>query len=85
MDMNRSFRVKVCRQDAEAQFRKELLSGVRINGFELLYSLVYFSVYVAVFEVDDGGTQVVHMFSVLEWMEGKKQGRDVMQTGILGW
>ena len=56
MDMNRSFRVKVCRQDAEAQFRKELLSGVRINGFELLYSLVYFSVYVAVFEVDDGGT-----------------------------
>jgi len=66
MDVDASLCVKICCQDAEAEFLEEFLSGVRINGFELLDSLLYCCLYAAVFEVVDGRKQVVHTFSALE-------------------
>ena len=63
MDMDASLCVKICCQDAETQFLEEFLSGVRIDRFELLDSLLYFCLYAAVFEVFDARQQVVHTFS----------------------
>lgn len=71
MNMDASFCVKICCQDAEAEFFEEFLGGVRIDGFEFLYPLLYFCLYCAVFQVVDGRKQFVHTFSDSKWMNGK--------------
>ena len=66
MDVDGSFCVTICGENAETEFLEKFLGGVRINGLELLDSLVYGGVDVAVCEVVDGRKQVVHTFSALE-------------------
>ena len=83
--MDGSLCVTVGCQDAEAEFLEEFLGGMRINGFELLNSSVYFSLCVAVFEVVDDRKQIVHGFSVLEWVGEKKKVEGVKQTRIFNW
>ena len=75
MDVDASLCVKICCQDAEAEFFEEFLGGVRIDGFEFLDPLLNFYLNGAVFKVVDGRKQVVHIFSASEWVSGKTKWR----------